>query len=211
MQQAGRLAIWDDDRGFGFIEADGGERVFVHIKSIARLANRPRVGDRLRFEVGPGRDGRPAASNVQIAGANPINPAALRRGLPPPPPRPLNGRRLVRVALVPGLVLTLVVAIGSGHVPVWLGWFYLGMGLVSGLVYWADKRRAETEAWRISESRLHAVDLAFGIAGGLAAQAILNHKVSKPGFASVSLSIAGFHAIGLAVLAMGLPTIPPLG
>jgi uncharacterized membrane protein YsdA (DUF1294 family) len=115
------------------------------------------------------------------------------------------------VALVAGLVLTLVVAIGSGHVPVWLGWFYLGMGLVSGLVYWADKRRAETEAWRISESRLHAVDLAFGIAGGLAAQAILNHKVSKPGFASVSLSIAGFHAIGLAVLAMGLPTIPPLG
>ena len=44
MQQAGRLATWDDDRGFGFIEADGGERVFVHIKSIARLANR-RMGE----------------------------------------------------------------------------------------------------------------------------------------------------------------------
>jgi uncharacterized membrane protein YsdA (DUF1294 family)/cold shock CspA family protein len=210
MQQAGRLATWDDDRGFGFIEADGGERVFVHIKSIARLANRPRVGDRLRFEVGPGRDGRPAASNVQIAGANPVNPAALRRGLPPPPPRPLNGRRQVRLALVAALALALVAAVGLGGAPTWLGWTYLAMGFASGYAYWSDKRKAEAEQWRTMEGTLHAYDIAFGIIGGLAAQAAFNHKTAKPSFAAITFGIFGVHLAGLLLLTFGFIALPDI-
>lgn len=49
-----------------------GERLFVHIKSIQRIATRPRIGDRLTFTRGTGPDGCPAVASAKI-GANPVD------------------------------------------------------------------------------------------------------------------------------------------
>ena len=70
MRFDGRLAQWDDQRGFGFIEpTQGGERVFVHIKSMERPhhsdAARPQVGDRLSFEIAVDERGRKQARHVK--------------------------------------------------------------------------------------------------------------------------------------------------
>jgi len=55
MRLKGMLVEWNDDRGFGFIEpADGGSRVFCHIKAFEVRVRRPIAGDRVTYEVTKG-------------------------------------------------------------------------------------------------------------------------------------------------------------
>lgn len=205
-REQGTLKVWDDDRGFGFIEHDaGGERVFVHIKSIGEIATRPRLGDRVSFSLGTGRDGRPQARDVVIAGANPRQREAERRGLPPAPMR--FGMKSILRLLGTALILAFVAfAVGQGRAPLNLLWIYLILGALSAFRYWRDKRAAEADTWRSTENSLHLLDLVFGIAGGLLAQAVLRHKISKPAFAMVTGLIAALHIVVLALLATG--TVP---
>lgn len=203
----GRLAEWNDDRGFGFIEGDDRQRYFVHIKSIARIANRPRVGDRLQFERGIGRDSKIAAVDVRIAGANPLPTRAERtRGLTDG----RSQRREIRqfVALV--LLVILGMGLSMGTIPFWLALIYFAVGVVSFLSYGADKGFAEAGAWRISESRLHMVDLCCGIIGGLIGQAVYRHKTSKQRFSAVTWLITGVHAVWLTGFALGQINADPL-
>ncbi len=65
MVLSGRLKSWDDDRGFGFIEPDGGGKdLFVHVSAFPRHMQRPAVGDSVTYEAGFGRDGRERATRV---------------------------------------------------------------------------------------------------------------------------------------------------
>jgi CspA family cold shock protein len=66
----GRLKIFDTERGFGFIREEGGGDIFLHVTSLFDHGVDPYTltkGDRLAFDVGRGRDGRPAATNVRSA------------------------------------------------------------------------------------------------------------------------------------------------
>lgn len=101
----GTLRTWHEDRGFGFIApVHGGPEVFVHLSAFARDGTRPVVGEKLQYELGRGRDGRPQATRV----------VRLAVGTPPPPTRRAErghaGRtgsvwigRLVALVLVAGL------------------------------------------------------------------------------------------------------------
>lgn len=199
MQQTGRLESWNDARGFGFIAPQGGgERVFVHINSLTRIATRPRVGDVVHFDIGPGRDGRPAARRARIAGANPVIPT--RRGLPTQP-RPFGGREMRRLLLAALLTGVMVAGIVVAGLPALLGWAYLCMGAASLIAYGVDKRSAETDRWRVSEASLHRLDLGFGIIGGLVGQAAFGHKTAKRGFAGTTNVIALLHLAGLLLAA----------
>lgn len=198
-RQHGELVQWNDERGFGFIAGDDGERSFVHISDIGRIATRPCAGDRVSFTLGRGSDGRPAAKEVRIAGANPLNLEARRRGAPAPAAPGIGGRWvtagfIVLLALVDWLV---------GRAPVWLPVVYLVLGLVSIAVYWFDKRAAEADRWRVSEKSLHLIDAIGGIAGGLVAQQLLRHKTSKQSFIVVTVLIAVAHVAVLASLGLG--------
>ena len=67
MRFEGRLAQWNDERGFGFIEpTQGGEPVFVHISAFPAAGRgaqaRPRVGERLSFEMDVDARGRRLAA-----------------------------------------------------------------------------------------------------------------------------------------------------
>jgi cold shock protein len=61
----GRVKWFNDQKGYGFIEADGGNDVFVHHSSIEGAGFKSLAeGDRVSFEVEKGAKG-PSATKVQ--------------------------------------------------------------------------------------------------------------------------------------------------
>jgi uncharacterized membrane protein YsdA (DUF1294 family) len=90
----------------------------------------------------------------------------------------LPARLAWRLAAAVLLGAAVLVAVSLGRAPRWVAIGYLGIGVVSIALYWADKAAAERGAWRISEATLHAIDFAGGIIGGLLAQAPVLHLVA---------------------------------
>ena len=65
MPLTGKLRTWNDERGFGFIApTGGGKELFVHISAFPQDGSRPTEGETLVYELGQGKDGRPAAARV---------------------------------------------------------------------------------------------------------------------------------------------------
>ncbi|RJQ53176.1 MAG: cold-shock protein [Actinobacteria bacterium] len=63
----GRVKWFDTKKGYGFIETDEGEDVFVHFSEIQTEGYRSLdEGQSVEFEVTTGKDGRKQASNVRI-------------------------------------------------------------------------------------------------------------------------------------------------
>ena len=77
----GTLRSWNDERGFGFIApTSGGRELFVHISAFPRDGSRPTVGETLTYELGRGKDGKPAAIRVQRRALG--YPSRIPRGRP---------------------------------------------------------------------------------------------------------------------------------
>lgn len=93
----GILRTWVDAKGFGFIApTGGGPEVFVHISSLPRDRTRPVAGERVSYELGAGRDGRPQALHVVRDALGPVDDAPATRRPPrssqaPRPPRRASG------------------------------------------------------------------------------------------------------------------------
>jgi cold shock CspA family protein len=101
MRIEGTLAKWNDDRGFGFITpAQGGPELFAHISAFPRDGQRPRLGERLTFEIATGKDGKKQAQNILC----PIRPTERPYRLSEPTRRPdkpgLLGRAIPLVFLI---------------------------------------------------------------------------------------------------------------
>jgi CspA family cold shock protein len=64
--------MWNDERGYGFIEnEDGGPDVFLHIIALQNAGIDPdsiKKGERLTFDIKPTREGKTRASNVRRPG-----------------------------------------------------------------------------------------------------------------------------------------------
>jgi CxxC-x17-CxxC domain-containing protein len=64
----GAVKWFNESKGFGFIQDDGGEDVFVHFSAIQSDGFKTLVqGDRVEFDVVPGEKGRQAANVVRIS------------------------------------------------------------------------------------------------------------------------------------------------
>jgi cold shock CspA family protein len=67
MRTFGILTKWNDDRAFDFITDDGdGSEVFVHISAFPEMGPRPRLGERLSFEIELGPDGYRQAKYINF-------------------------------------------------------------------------------------------------------------------------------------------------
>ena len=60
----GTVKFFDNDRGFGFISREGGEDVFVHVSNLAVAGSALSEGQKVEFDVGPGRKSE-EAKNVR--------------------------------------------------------------------------------------------------------------------------------------------------
>lgn len=193
MRFDGHLKSWNDERGFGFIEPlQGGQDIFVHIKSFPPGTGRPRVGLPLSFEIELGPQGKKRAKSVEFARASrPV------RGPRPESPAPWT---LPRLLVLPAFLIVYAFVAWRWSVSPWVAAAYLLASLAAFVVYAHDKWAARHGQQRTSEARLHWLGLACGWPGALLAQQLLRHKSSKRTFASkywstVALNVAGFVAV----------------
>ncbi len=192
MRFDGKLQSWNDERGFGFIApSQGGQEIFVHIKSFPSGTGRPVIGLPVSFEVELGLQGKKRAKSVQFiwTGAKKVR----GRAESPAPWTPL------RILIIPVFALVYAFIANTWSVKPVLVLVYVFASLVTFLTYALDKSAAIRREWRTSESTLHGLSLACGWPGALLAQQVLRHKTSKESFLSVYwttvvLNIGGFIA-----------------
>ena len=66
MEITGTVKFFNDQKGFGFIERQDGDDVFVHVSNLSGGLDTLAEGQSVVFEVAPGRKG-PEAVNVRAA------------------------------------------------------------------------------------------------------------------------------------------------
>lgn len=171
---SGKIIDWYADKGFGFLKL-GRERVFLHISDLMVRNDRPKRGDLVRFRLGRDRKGRSCA---------------VEAVLKPIPVSQTEASRAVRGGLswfdgvtVLGLLVLPAIAVASfeirwQNVVAWIGL----MSLLAVMACRYDKFRAREGGWRVSEMRLHLLELLGGWPGALLAQRYFRHKTVKLGY-----------------------------
>jgi uncharacterized membrane protein YsdA (DUF1294 family)/cold shock CspA family protein len=184
MRLTGILTDWKDDRGFGFVTPVGvGAKAFVHVSAFAAGARRPRVGDRLTYEVAIDARKGPQATRVQFADeAMPARASHLR------------------VATVAALLFPAVLVAGlfANRVPAWLPFAVLVASAATFTLYALDKQFARDGKRRVPEAVLHGLALLGGWPGAAYAQQWLRHKSSKRAFQVAFRSTVALNLLGVA-------------
>ena len=192
MRYGGTLSQWNDDRGFGWIEADDGGRLFVHISAFEPRPSadqRPRPGLRLEFAVGMEQGNKRAlrvawgtASSVAAAPkAAPRSSRPASRSEARAPQGWHASSRFSYGVLLLWLVLMLTAA-SIWSVPRFIWLVYAGLSVLTFMAYWQDKWSAQKGQWRTPEKTLQTMALVGGWPGALLAQQWLRHKSSKTRF-----------------------------
>lgn len=205
-EQEGVIERWDDQKGFGFIRSKNTKPLYFHISAM-RGEQRPQQGDKVMFVPGKDMQGRDAASHVRHQGLavdSPrirIKPSTYTTA--PKQQKPsqtvkkspattakkfrLAEHRVPWIALLLLLILpvTGVVSVAVKYGVLWLLVVYVVASMIAYYCYWADKRRAKLNEWRIPEANLHFWSLIGGWPGAFVAQQQFRHKTKKISFLAV--------------------------
>ncbi|MFV9657517.1 DUF1294 domain-containing protein [Pseudomonas sp. NY15366] len=214
-ERKGRLKSWDDAKGFGFIQPEGGgAQVFAHISAM-RGDRRPQPGDEVLYIEGRDEHGRLRAEHLRLAGELSLDRQAIRRKpksavqTAPARRKPL-AKPAKRTAMQGGIrnfsskvaVFSLLCAlplfgalqqIGKGLW--WLLPLYLLASLLSFMQYWLDKRSAQSGGRRTAENTLHLVEMLGGWPGALVAQQVFRHKTRKGSYQAIFWLIVAAHQL----------------
>lgn len=87
----------------------------------------------------------------------------------------------------------------------------LAMSIVTILVYWSDKRRAQAGSRRVPEKVLHLLAVSGGWPGAWWAQQRLRHKTQKVGFLTVFWLLVAVHVAVVGAVAYLLFAHAPSG
>lgn len=216
MEKRGILKSWNDDKGFGFIQPEGGgEQLFVHISAV-RGDKRPQAGAEVFYVPGDDAQGRPRAQHMRHAELSLDRPAIRRKPKPSGKPaaaskakpgKPVRQPRRADAPAVHDLPLKLLIWIGLSVLPVWGSLSLLDSGVIwaalayplvslfSFCQYWMDKQSAQKGRWRTPENSLHIAELAGGWPGALVAQQVFRHKTRKVSFQLVFWIIVVLHQV----------------
>lgn len=193
MRFSGIVKSWNDERGFGFIEADqGGQEVFVHIKAFTGRTGRPQLRQRVTFEVELSPEGKKRARNVEL-----VKPPRATRSNRPDSPAQWGTASLFAI---PAFLAVYVVVAVVWRVPGWVAALYGVASVVCFFAYAIDKSAATAGRWRTSESTLLMLGLVGGWPGAIVAQQLLRHKSNKASFrsafwSSVVMNVVVFVAV----------------
>lgn len=177
MKYQGRIKQWDDVKGFGFVEPNGGGiRAFVHIKAFKQRSRRPINGDIIIYEIEKDKQGSHRAHNISLLKDYKAKRSSTNK-------HTSQTKRNVILLSIFCSVLALLTL--SGQLPVVVSIVYGALSLVTVLFYGIDKFAAKNNMWRISEAKLHLLSLTGGWPGALIAQQLFKHKRSKSAFMSV--------------------------
>jgi uncharacterized membrane protein YsdA (DUF1294 family)/cold shock CspA family protein len=169
----GKIAFWNEEKGFGFIDPSGvGPQVFVHIKAFRNRAQRPEIDQFLTYVLSADAQGRPCAEQAVLAG-DPLSQNTKH-----------NGATLSILVSASFLVLVVAAAL-SAKIPPYILVLYLVGSPLTYIVYALDKSAAKKGAWRTPEKTLHFLALLGGWPGALVAQQMLRHKSQKQSFRTV--------------------------
>lgn len=213
MERSGRIKSWNEAKGFGFIQPEQGEPVFVHLSAL-HGERRPAVGDSVLFVAGRDAQGRVRAEHVRPAGEWQLDEPSIRQRPARQPAKPARASASVRPrrAREPGGVsirqpgLKALLFLGLCALPVGgalLLWLKGGsplplaayglVSLIAFFLYWEDKRKAQSDSWRTPENVLHAAELAGGWPGALLAQQVFRHKTRKLSYQVTFWTIVALH------------------
>lgn len=174
MKYQGRIQQWDDAKGFGFVEPNGGgARAFAHIKAFKQRSRRPVNGDIIIYEVEPDKKGTHRAYNISLLKDYKAKRLRANRQTSQ------KKRNFVVLSIFVGALALFTL---SGQLPSIIPITYGAVSLLSLLFYSIDKSAAIKNKWRISEAKLHLLSLVGGWPGALLAQQMFKHKRSKSAF-----------------------------
>lgn len=100
---------------------------------------------------------------------------------------------VLRLGLLAALPCAALIRLTSSVDPLPLVGYVIFISLVTYLLYWRDKRKAQAGEWRIPESTLHLAELAGGWPSAYLAQRVLRHKISKLSYQIGFWLIVMFH------------------
>ncbi|WP_298940664.1 cold shock and DUF1294 domain-containing protein [uncultured Psychromonas sp.] len=177
MKLQGKVLNWNDDKGFGFVEPNGGgQRAFVHIKSFKYGSKRPINGDVIIYELVKESNNKFKAIEVQFASdareANKRKKTYNKR----------SGSRAVTHIFTIAFCVVLVASTVIGKLPIIVIGLYVVMSIIAYIAYAIDKSSAQSGRWRTKESTLHLFALLGGWPGAFYAQQRLRHKSIKEEF-----------------------------
>jgi uncharacterized membrane protein YsdA (DUF1294 family)/cold shock CspA family protein len=174
MRRQGKIAKWNDERGFGFISSfEGHDSVFVHISSFRPSDRRPSVNEEVSYTLAFDSQGRPQANDVRFIVAR--STAWPTRQIPRS-----GGTAQITFAMSFLFALAALSVLGWLEMS-WLALYYVASMITYGS-YSRDKKAAQNVGWRTPEATLHVMSLVGGWPGALIAQVHLRHKTRKPSF-----------------------------
>ena len=172
-QSYGILTEWNDERGYGFITPNGGgQKVFLHIKSLLPSARRPVAGEVFFYKLTADAKGRPRAEAAYQTVFDEKRSTPLHHSLV----KVLA--RLWPLAVIPPVLL----AVRTGSPVSGVIAAFVVNSLLTVLFYREDKYLAQYKYWRIPEKYLHIWEFLCGWPGALYAQHAFCHKRNKTGF-----------------------------
>lgn len=177
MKYQGRIQQWDDAKGYGFVEPNGGGiRAFTHIKAFKQRSRRPVNGDIIVYEVEQDRNGNHRACNISLLKDHKAKRLRANK------PTSQRKRNVIVLSIFSGALALLTL---SGRLPFIVPIVYGAVSLLTMLLYGIDKSAAKKEKRRVSEAKLHILSVLGGWPGALLAQQIFKHKRSKSSFMRV--------------------------
>ncbi|MGQ4650256.1 DUF1294 domain-containing protein [Lyngbya aestuarii] len=200
VRRKGKLIVWKDDRGFGFIKPDDGDQeVFIHISAFNNAYRRPQLGDIVHYQTTLDNKGKICAGNALITGAK-SQPTPQFSSNASAKKTTFKTTSKSSSFLLEVLLLSLLPIGGAIHfalttsnlIPLVL---YPVMSLLTFFLYAEDKSRARKREWRLPENTLHLCELMGGWLGAFVAQRRLRHKSSKTSYQRVFWGIITAHIV----------------
>ena len=196
----GIIKSWKEDKGFGFIQPNGGGKdIFIHIRDLKHSNYQPQLGDNVCFKVVADKNGKIRAYDAFIKGQE-ITRQQIRTKSFNKNQLQTHVKREYRLGMLPLLLIASIPFVASALLikqkHIFYPFFvYLLMSLVTFFIYAVDKTKAHRNEWRTPEQTIHLFELLGGWPGALITQRVIRHKNKKTSFQVIFWMIVAIHIV----------------